>query len=87
MPNNVDETQQLWKENMDFGMKSFGAMSKGFQAIAVEFANYFKRSLEDHTAATERLMGAKSLEKASVRRSYTSRSRVSSAGSHSRADV
>ena len=45
MPKNVDEMQQLWKENMDAGMKSFGAMSKGFQAIAVEFANYSKRSL------------------------------------------
>jgi hypothetical protein len=43
MPKNVDEMQQLWKENMDAGMKSFGAMSKGFQAIAVEFANYSKR--------------------------------------------
>jgi phasin family protein len=64
MPKNVDEMQQLWKENMDAGMKSFDAMSKGFQAIAVEFANYSKRSLEDHTAATERLMAAKSLEKA-----------------------
>jgi phasin family protein len=34
------------------------------QAIAIEFANYSKRSLEDHTAATEKLMSAKSLEKA-----------------------
>src|SRR6516165_6173223 len=64
MPKNVDEMQQLWKENMDAGMKSFGAMSKTFQAIAVEFANYSKRSLEDHTAATEKLMGAKTVEKA-----------------------
>ncbi len=45
-------------------MKSFGAISKGFQAIAVGLANYCKRSFEDHTAATEKLMGAKSLEKA-----------------------
>ena len=49
MPKNIDEIQ---KENMDAAMKSFGAMSKAFQAIAVEFANYSKRSLEDHTAAT-----------------------------------
>jgi phasin family protein len=61
MPKNVYEIQ---KENMDAAMKSFGAMSKAFQAIAVEFANYSKRSLEDHTAAAEKLMGAKSLEKA-----------------------
>ena len=37
MPKNIDEIQ---KENMDAAMKSFGAMSKAFQAIAVEFANY-----------------------------------------------
>ena len=55
---------EIQKENMDAAMKSFGAMSKAFQAIAVEFANYSKRSLEDHTAATEKLMSAKSLEKA-----------------------
>ena len=61
MAKNLDEIQ---KENMDAAMKSFGAMSKAFQAIAVEFANYSKRSLEDHTAATEKLMGAKTLEKA-----------------------
>ena len=61
MPKNIDEIQ---KENMEAAMKSFGAMSKTFQAIAVEFANYSKRSLEDHTAATEKLMGAKTVEKA-----------------------
>jgi hypothetical protein len=61
MAKSLDEIQ---KENMDAAMKSFGAMSKAFQAIAVEFANYAKRSLEDHTVATEKLMAAKTLEKA-----------------------
>jgi phasin family protein len=61
MAKNIDEIQ---KENMDAAMKSLGAMTKAFQAIAVEFANYSKRSLEDQTAATEKLMGAKTLEKA-----------------------
>ena len=45
-------------------MKSFGAASKGFQAIAAEVTNYSKKSFEDGTAAIERLMGAKTLEKA-----------------------
>ena len=49
---------------MDVAMKSFGAMSKTFQAIAVEFGNYSKRSLEDHRAATEKLISVKSLERA-----------------------
>jgi phasin family protein len=62
--NMAKSVYEIQKENMDAAMKSFGAMSKAFQAIAVEFANYSKRSLEDHTAATEKLMSAKSLEKA-----------------------
>jgi len=61
MAKNIDEIQ---KENMDAGMKSFGVMSKGFQAIAVELANYSKEALDNHVATTERLMGAKSPEKA-----------------------
>jgi hypothetical protein len=62
--NMAKSVYEIQKENMDAAMKSFGAMSKAFQAIAVEFANCSKRSLEDHTAATEKLMSAKSLEKA-----------------------
>jgi hypothetical protein len=64
MPKNVDEMQQIGKENVDVAMKSFGAMSEGFQAIAAEIANYSKRSFEDYTAAMQNLMGAKSPEKA-----------------------
>ncbi len=64
MPKNVDEMRQIGKENVDVAMKSFGAMSEGFQAIAAEIANYSKRSLEDYTAAMQNLMGAKSPEKA-----------------------
>jgi phasin family protein len=63
MPNNVDEMQQL-RGSMDAATKSFGAMSKCFQAIATEVANYSKRALEDHTAAMEKLMTARSPEKA-----------------------
>jgi phasin family protein len=62
--NMAKSVYEIQKENIDAAMKSFGAMSKAFQAMAVEFANYSKRSLEDHTAATEKLMSAKSLEKA-----------------------
>jgi hypothetical protein len=40
MPNNVDEMQQLRKDSVDAATKSFGAMSKCFQEIATEVANY-----------------------------------------------
>jgi hypothetical protein len=64
MLKNFDEIQKLGKDNMDVAMKSFGAVSKGVQAIAVEVADYSKKSFEEGSALTEKLLGAKSLEKA-----------------------
>jgi hypothetical protein len=61
---NVDEMQKLSKDNVEATMNCFGAASKGLQAIAAEVTNYSKKSFEDGTAAVERLMGAKTLEKA-----------------------
>jgi hypothetical protein len=61
---NFDEVQKLSKDNLDVAMKSFGVMSKGFQAIAVEVADYSKKSFEEGSATFEKLIGAKSLEKA-----------------------
>jgi phasin family protein len=64
MLKNFDDMQKVGKDNMDATMKSIGAASKGFQAIAAEVTNYSKKSFEDGTAAVERLLGAKTLEKA-----------------------
>ena len=64
MVKNIDELQQFGKDNMDATMKSFGTLSKSVQAIAVEWADYSKRAFEHGTAATEKLLGAKSLDKA-----------------------
>ena len=64
MLKNVDEMQKLGKDNVEAAMKAFGATSKGFQAIAAEVTNYSKKSFEDGTAAVERLLGAKTVEKA-----------------------
>jgi hypothetical protein len=64
MLKNFDEMQKLGKDNMDATMKSFGAVSKGVQAIAVEVADYSKKSFEEGTAAAEKLFGAKTIEKA-----------------------
>ena len=64
MIKNFDEVQKFGKENFDVALKSFGAASKHFQAIAAEVADYSKKSFEESTAAMEKLMGAKSVEKA-----------------------
>jgi hypothetical protein len=64
MLKNFDDMQKFGKDNVDATMKSIGAASKGFQAIAAEVTNYSKKSFEDGSAAVERLLGAKTLEKA-----------------------
>ena len=64
MLKNFDELQKLGKDNMDIAMKTFGVTSKSVQAIAAEVADYSKKSFEDASAAAEKLLGAKSLEKA-----------------------
>jgi len=64
MVKNFEDLQQVGKENMDSTLKSWGAISKGAQAIAVEMADYSKKAFEDSTAALEKMFGVKSLDKA-----------------------
>jgi phasin family protein len=63
MIKNVEDMQKIGKDNMDASMRSFGAVSKSFQAIAVEAADYAKKAFEDSTAMTEKLASAKSFDK------------------------
>ena len=64
MLKNFEDFQKLGKDNMDTCMKQFGTVSKGWQAIATEVADYSKKSFEHGTATLESLLGAKSLDKA-----------------------
>jgi hypothetical protein len=64
MLKNFEEFQKLGKDNVDVAVKQFGVVSKSFQAIASEVADYSKKSFEDGTAALEKLFGAKSLDTA-----------------------
>ncbi|TCT12735.1 phasin protein [Tepidamorphus gemmatus] len=64
MINGFEDFQKIGKDNMDQAMKSFGSFSKGMQSLAVEIADYSKKSFEDGAAAFEKLMAAKSLDKA-----------------------
>jgi hypothetical protein len=61
---NFEDVQKLSKDNMDATMKSFGALSKATQTIAAELVDYSKKSFEDGTKVMEKLLGAKSLDKA-----------------------
>jgi hypothetical protein len=60
----IEDMQKATKENMDNAMKSIGVVSKGVQAIAVECADYSKKSFEQGSATLEKLFGAKTLDKA-----------------------
>jgi phasin family protein len=60
----AEEMQKLSKESMDMALTSLGTWTKNAQAIAVEVADYSKKSVEDSAAAWEKLIGAKSVETA-----------------------
>jgi hypothetical protein len=64
MLKNFEELQKFNRDSFDAAMKSFGAVSKSVQAIAVEVADYSKKSFEEGSAALEKLIGVKSLDKA-----------------------
>jgi hypothetical protein len=59
-----DTIQQLGKNNVDAALKSFGVVSKGAQTVAVETADFAKRSFEQSSATIEKLAGARTLDKA-----------------------
>jgi hypothetical protein len=59
-----EDMQKFGKNSVDMALTSFGAWTKGAQAIAVEMVDYSKKSAESSAAAWEKLMGANSVEKA-----------------------
>ena len=61
---NVEDFQKFGKEQMDAANKAAATYTKNLQALAAEATDYSKKSLEQGTAALEKLFGAKSLDKA-----------------------
>src|SRR5580704_1202189 len=59
-----EDFQKFGKQGMDAALKNFGTLSKGFQAIAVEVADFSKKQFEANSAAFEKLVGVKTLDKA-----------------------
>jgi hypothetical protein len=64
MLKNFDEFQKFGKDHMDSTLKAWSEVSRGVQAIATETADYSKKSFEEGSATLEKLMGARSFEKA-----------------------
>lgn len=61
---NLDDMQAMSKEGADAAMESFAAASKGMQAVASECADYARRSFEQGTSAVEKLIDARTLDRA-----------------------
>lgn len=64
MINGFEEIQKFNKDSVDVALKTFGAVSKGLQSIAVEMADYSKKNFESSAAAVEKVIAAKSIDKA-----------------------
>ena len=71
-----DTLQKFGTHTAEAALQTVGALSTGAQAIAVESADYARRSFEQGTATLERLVGARTLDRAleiqsaSVRAAY-----------------
>jgi len=64
MLKNFDDVQKLGKQGVDVTVQSLTVAQKGAQAIAAEHAEYARKSFEQGTAAFEKLIGARTLDRA-----------------------
>jgi hypothetical protein len=56
--------QKLSKESVEATIRSYGEVSKGFQALATTVTENTKKAFEDATGTFEQLVSAKSVEQA-----------------------
>ncbi len=59
-----ESMQKYGKDAMDASVKTVEASTKSLQAIATQVVDYSKSSFEHNSGMLEKLMGAKSLDKA-----------------------
>ena len=64
MMKSFEEFQSFGKDGFEAYVASSNALTKGFQAIAQEAADYSRKSFEKGSAAFEKLTASKSLDKA-----------------------
>jgi hypothetical protein len=60
----TEDMQKFGKDSVEMALTSLSAWTRNAQAIAVEMADFSQKSLAGSAAAWEKLMEAKSLEKA-----------------------
>ena len=59
-----EDANKKSKETLDTLLKSYAALTKAFQAIATEAADYSKKAFEDSVAHVEKISTVKSVEAA-----------------------
>ncbi len=64
MMKSFEDFQGFGKEGVEAYVASATAMTKGFQAIAAEAADYSRKSFEKGAQTVEKVLAAKSLDKA-----------------------
>ena len=64
MNQQFETVQKFSNDSIEATSQSLSAIAKGAQAIAIEAAQYTRTSFEQGTAALEKLVGARSLDKA-----------------------
>lgn len=64
MMKSFENFQAFGKEGFEAYVASATAMTKGFQTIAGEMADYSRKSFEKSTAVVEKTLAAKSIDKA-----------------------
>jgi hypothetical protein len=58
----MDEIQKAGQDGIGRAMQSFDALSRGWQAITAEAADYAKQNYEEGAVHLEKLLGAKSVD-------------------------
>ncbi|MBW9061838.1 phasin family protein [Rhizobium herbae] len=61
---NFEDANKKSKETIDTLLKSYATLTKAFQAIATEAADYSKKSFEDGVAHLEKITSVKSVDAA-----------------------
>ena len=64
MVRSFEEVDAAGKELVDSGLKSLASLSKGIQAIALDAAEYTRKTCEEGSAALQKFTAAKSPEAA-----------------------
>lgn len=60
----IEDFQKYGKDAFENATKAFGSFTKTAQAVAAETADYSKKSIEGASSVAEKVMGAKSIDKA-----------------------